>query len=106
MTIGPTRIGISSSLAACTAPWMSSHEAVGQCGSSPTRCIAVESDGTAVSATIRSPRAWSGWSPPQVPTLMSFLQPSWMSSSNTIVAPGAPIPVPCTETRFPSQVPV
>ena len=41
-----------------------------------------------------------------MPTRISRLQPSWMSSSKTIVAPGQPIPVPCTETRFPSQVPV
>ena len=42
----------------CTASWTSAHDAVGQCGSLPTRCIAVESAGTAVSATIRSPSAW------------------------------------------------
>ena len=48
----------------------------------------------------------SVWSPPQVPTRISFLQPSWISSSNTIVAPGQPIPVPCTETGLPFQVPV
>ena len=64
------------------------------------------SAGTAVSATMRSPSAWCGCSPPQVPTRMSRLHPSWMSSSKTIVAPGQPIPVPCTEMRFPSQVPV
>ena len=35
-----------------------------------------------------------------MPTRISFLQPSWISSSKTIVAPGQPIPVPCTETRL------
>ena len=80
---------------------MIDQDAVGQCGSFPTRCIAVESAGTAVSATIRSPSWWCGWSPPQVPTRISFLQPSWISSSKTIVAPGQPIPVPCTETGLP-----
>ena len=57
--------------------------------------------GTAVSATIKSPSEWCGCRPPQVPTRISFLQPSWISSSNTIVAPGQPIPVPCTETGLP-----
>ena len=32
--------------------------------------------------------------------------PIWMSSSKTIVAPGQPMPVPCTETGLPSHVPV
>ena len=41
-----------------------------------------------------------------MPTRISFLQPSWISSSKTIVAPGQPIPVPCTETGLPFQVPV
>ena len=77
------------------------HDAVGQCGSLLTRCIAVESAGTALIATIRSPSAWLGCSPPQVPTRISFLQPSWISSSKMIVAPGQPIPVPCTETGLP-----
>ena len=63
------------------------HDAVGQCGSLLTRCIAVESAGTAVIATIRSPSAWCGCRPPQVPTRSSFLQPSWTSSSKTIDAP-------------------
>ena len=85
---------------------MSDQLAVGQCGSFATRCIAVESAGTALSATIRSPSAWCGWSPPQVPTRTSFLTPSWTSSSNTIVAPGQPMPVPWTETRLPSYSPV
>ena len=46
--------------AMCTASCRSDHDAVGQCGSLPTRCIAVESAGTALSATIRSPSAWLG----------------------------------------------
>ena len=62
--------------AMCTASCTSDQEAVGQCGSLSTRCIAVESAGTAVSATIRSPSAWLACSPPQVPTRISFLQPS------------------------------
>ncbi len=53
-----------------------------------------------------SPSAWCGCRPPHVPTRSSFLTPSWTSSSNTIVAPGQPMPVPCTEIGFPSQVPV
>ena len=36
-----------------------------------------------------------------MPTRISFLQPSWISSSKTIVAPGQPMPVPCTETGLP-----
>ena len=92
--------------ATCTASCSSDHDAVGQCGSLPTRCIAVESAGTALSATIRSPSAWLICRPPQVPTRISFLQPSWISSSKTIVAPGQPMPVPCTDTGLPFQVPV
>ena len=42
---------------------------------------------------------------PQVPTRISFLQPSITSSSITIAAEGQPMPVACTETGFPSQVP-
>jgi hypothetical protein len=80
--------------------------AVGQCGSLATRCIAVASAGTAERATIMSPSAWWGCSPPHVPTRSSFLTPSWISSSKTIVAPGQPMPVPCTEIGFPSHVPV
>ena len=94
------------SLATWTAPWIRSQLAVGQCGSFATRCIAVESAGTALIATIMSPSLWCAWRPPQVPTRSSFLTPSWTSSSKTIVAPGQPMPVPCTETRLPSYVPV
>ena len=35
-----------------------------------------------------------------------LLDPELISSSKTIVAPGQPMPVPCTETRLPSKVPV
>ena len=41
-----------------------------------------------------------------MPTRSSRLTPSWMSSSNTIVADGQPMPVPCTDTRLSSHVPV
>ena len=37
---------------------------------------------------------------------MSFFEPSWISSSKTIVAPGQPMPVPWTETGLPFHVPV
>ena len=47
-----------------------------------------------------SPSSWCGCRPPQVPTRSSFLTPSWISSSKTIVAPGQPMPVPWTETRL------
>ena len=48
----------------------------------------------------------SGWRPPQVPTRMIFLTPSWTSSSITIAADGQPMPLDCTETGLPSKVPV
>jgi hypothetical protein len=85
----------------CTASWTRFQDAVGQCGSLLTRCIAVESAGTAEIATIRSPSWCAACSPPQVPTRISFRQPSWISSSKTIVAPGQPMPVPWTETGVP-----
>ena len=44
------------------------------------------------SAITRSPIARSGCRPPQVPTRMSFLTPSWTSSSITIAADGQPMP--------------
>ena len=40
-----------------------------------------------------------------MPTRSSFLQPSMTSSSITIAADGQPIPVACTDTGLPSQVP-
>ena len=104
-TIGPTRTGLPSSFAACTASWTSSKSAVGACGS-PTRWRAVASAGTAVIATIRSPSVMSGWSPPQVPTRRIRLTPSMTSSSITIAADGQPIPLDCTDTGLPSKVPV
>ena len=55
---------------------------------------------------IRSPIVRSGWSPPQVPTRMIFLTPSWTSSSITIAADGQPMPLDWTETGLPSKVPV
>ena len=55
---------------------------------------------------IRSPIDRSGWSPPQVPTRISFLTPSWASSSITIAADGHPIPLDWTETGLPLNVPV
>ena len=48
----------------------------------------------------------SGCRPPHVPTRMIFLTPSWTSSSITIAAEGHPIPLACTETGLPSNVPV
>src|SRR5262249_25263695 len=41
-----------------------------------------------------------------VPTRISLLHPSVISSSDTIVALGQPMPVPCTETGLPLYVPV
>ncbi len=55
---------------------------------------------------IRSPIVRSGWRPPQVPTRMIFLTPSWTSSSITIAADGHPIPLDWTETGLPWKVPV
>ncbi len=57
------------------------------------------------SAITRSPIARSGWSPPQVPTRISFLTPSWTSSSITIAADGQPMPLACTETGSPVERP-
>ncbi len=48
----------------------------------------------------------SGWRPPQVPTRMIFVTPSWTSSSITMAALGQPIPLACTDTGEPSNVPV
>ena len=48
----------------------------------------------------------SGWRPPHVPTRRIFFTPSWTSSSITIPAEGQPIPLDCTETRFPWKLPV
>ena len=47
----------------------------------------------------------SGWSPPQVPTRMIFLTPSWTSSSIAIAAEGHPMPLDWTETGLPLNVP-
>ena len=47
-----------------------------------------------------------GCRPPQVPTRISRVAPSWMSSSKTIAALGQPMPVVCTDSGRPSNVPV
>ena len=67
---------------------------------------AVESAARAETATIRSPIVRSGWRPPQVPTRRILFTPSWASSSITIAADGQPIPVDCTDTGLPPNVPV
>ena len=44
--------------------------------------------------------------PPHVPTRISRVAPSMISSSNTIPADGQPMPVVCTLIGRPSNVPV
>ena len=88
-------------LAAWTAPWTSAQSAVGAWGSPPVYVQRRPVGRLAESATIRSPSARSGCSPPQVPTRTSLFTPSWISSSNTMAADGQPIPVAWTERASP-----
>ena len=66
----------------------------------------VASLGTAEIARMRSPSSMSVWRPPHVPTRTIRLTPSWISSSTTIAADGAPMPVVCTLIGTPPYVPV
>jgi hypothetical protein len=66
----------------------------------------VPSNGAAAEAITISPVRMPRPMPPHVPTRMSRRAPSRSSSSTTIAADGAPIPVVWTLTGTPPYVPV
>jgi hypothetical protein len=66
--------------------------------SSRTYSLVVPSWRTAPVVITRSPKAISGWIPPQEPTRIQVSAPTRASSSTAMAAEGLPIPVELTET--------